>query len=337
MNEIVHIVGQGMAGSMLGWACERAGIAFRIFDAGHASAASWIGAGLVSPLTGKRLVPTWRFAEWRGDALACYRELERALGVALVREMRIRRVFRDAGERERFSARLTAPEVAAWVESVDDEGLWLHGALQVETGRLIAALRERWQRAGVLVEDRIVPETEPNAVEAAAPRTIWCIGAAAVNAITVGRNWEPSKGELLSGRMDGLAPDVVLNDGQWVLPSPDGRVRVGATFRRDDLAGGPSAQSRTFLLAAAERLGGQPLRDVEVVAGLRVTLPDRRPVAGWLDAAGRIGVLGALAAKGALWAPVLAAQWVADDLHGGGIDAEARADRFGGGSVGGAV
>src|SRR5690606_22283570 len=143
-------------------------------------------------------------------------------------------------------------------------------------------------------------ETEPNAVEAPAPRTIWCIGAAAVNAITVGRNWEPSKGELLSGRMDGLAPDVVLNDGQRVLSWRDGRGRGGAASRRGELAGGPSAQSRTFLLAAAERLGGHAFRDVEVVAGLRVTLPARRPVAGWLEAAGPIGVLGALAAKGAL-------------------------------------
>ena len=36
--ERVTIVGQGIAGSMLAWACERAGQGFLIFDGGHAQA-----------------------------------------------------------------------------------------------------------------------------------------------------------------------------------------------------------------------------------------------------------------------------------------------------------
>jgi len=88
MDAPLLIIGQGLAGSMLGWACEQAGVAFRIVDRGHDTAASRVGAGLVSPLTGRRLVPTWRFAEWRDEVVAIYRELERELGVPLLREVR---------------------------------------------------------------------------------------------------------------------------------------------------------------------------------------------------------------------------------------------------------
>lgn len=322
----LRIVGQGIAGSMLGWACERAGIAFVIIDRGHAGAASRIGAGLVSPLTGRRLVPTWQFGAWRDLAWREYRAIEAATGVRLVRALRLRRLFRDEAERQRFVARLAAPDVAAWVESADDAGLWLRGAFQVETGRLIAALRERWRARGWLRE-----EDEAVAPDGAGP-IIWCAGAAAADDPALGAAWERSKGELATGRMTGLDPETALNDGQWLLPpaaeEADGVVRVGASFGREDLNPGPTAAGQAMLQAAARRLTGQSLGAAQGLAGLRVTVRDRRPVAGWLDAAHRHGMLNGLAAKGALWAPGLADQWVSDRLGGTRIEPAARADRF---------
>ncbi len=316
----VTLIGQGIAGSMLGWGCERAGIDFEIIDAGHAAAGSRVGAGLVSPVTGRRLVPTWRFAEWRAEALRIYRELEGELGVPLVRELRLRRVYRDAAERARFEARCERPEVAPWVESADAAGLWLRGAIQADTRRLGEALRERWRQQGRL------REAEVGVAELAdRERVIWCVGA---QARTAGIAWEVSKGEVLEGTMAGLEPDVVLNDGQWIMPKEGDRVRVGATFGREDLEPVVTAGAQAELAAAARRLTGRDLAEPVGLAGLRVTVPDRRPVVGWWDAAGRCGVLGGLAAKGALWAPVLARQWLADDLHGERIDAEARVNRF---------
>ena len=212
MNRPVRIVGQGMAGSMLAWQCERAGIDFELIDRGHTFAASRVGAGLVSPLTGKRLAPTWRFAEWRDEVLAMYRELEPELGLSLVREMRIRRFYRDADQRELFESRMHRPEVAAWVDRLDDDGLWLNGAFQVETGALIAGLRKRWLERGRLVEG-IVPTDVENP-------GIWCVGAEQIP--IQGIPWEPSRGELITGQLAGLERDVVLNDGKWLLPMEAG-------------------------------------------------------------------------------------------------------------------
>lgn len=306
---------------MLGWACERAGVAFRIVDRGHAAAASRIGAGLVSPLTGRRLVPTWRFGEWRDEALATYRALEQALGMPLVRELRLRRLYRDDAERKRFGARLDAPEVAAWVESVDDEGLWLRGAFQVDTAAVIAGLRERWWGRGWLEETTAAPaEGEP--------MVVWCTGAD-VGAVFPEVPWEPSLGQLLEGALDGLEPKVVRNDGQWLLPVGAGRARVGATFEREFAAVAPTTAGRAWLQAAARRLGGRELAEPIVAsAGLRVTVPDRRPVVGWHPEQSERGVFAGLAAKGALWAPVLARQWVSGGWGERGLDPEARLERF---------
>lgn len=317
----VIIVGQGIAGSMLGWFCEQAGIAFRIVDPGHARAASRVGAGLVSPLTGQRLAPTWRFADWRGEVLAIYRTLEAELGVALVRELRIERRFRDERQRELFLSRLDRPEVAPWIDRVDEEALCLNGALQVDTGLLIARLRERWGQAGVL-------ETSTWSADraAAGDAVVWCTGAALPPVGPI--PWEPSRGEVVRGIVPGLDPDVVLNNGHWLLPQRGHRAIAGALFDRENLNAGVTTIGQQKLMAAAAQLAGQPLQGARGDSGLRVNVRDRRPVVGWRDGNGRTGVFGGLAAKGALWAPMLARQWCADGMAGDQLDPAVRAERF---------
>jgi hypothetical protein len=83
------------------------------------------------------------------------------------------------------------------------------------------------------------------------------------------------------------------------------------------------------LAAAVEPLTGQPWREARGDSGLRINVPDRRPVVGWLDAPRRCGLFNALAAKGALWAPMLAQQWCEDGMAGDRLDPAVRADRFG--------
>ena len=307
---------------MLAWECEQAGIAFRIFDLGHASAASRVGAGLVSPLTGQRLAPTWRFADWRDEALAFYRSLAGEVGIPLVRELQIERRFRNPRQRELFVSRIDRPEVTPWVETLRKDALILRGAFQVDTGSLIRSLRERWLKSGQLHESRFTPDMvgKDEAV-------IWCHGAEASPISSI--PWEPSRGEITRAVLVGLDPHTVLNDGQWVLPVGENRVIVGALFDRTELTAGVTEAGQAELAAAAERLVGKPLQAAEGDSGIRVNVRDRRPVGGWLDPDRRQGVLSALAAKGALWAPILAKQWCADGLKGEQIDPEARAGRFG--------
>ncbi len=268
----VRIVGQGLAGTMLGGA------------------------------------RTWEI----------YTHLERELACPLVRELRIRRLFRSEKERTTMQARLDRPEVATWVESADADGLWMRGAFQVDTAALIGAMRRRWVAKGWLVEAEVTTRDDKDCP------TIWCVGAGVREHAVGVAAWELSKGELLSGHMMGIDEEVVLNDGQWILPLGAGRVRVGATFIRDDLSLAPSGQGGEELWAAARRLSKVPLTDVTVDVGLRVNVPRRRPVVGWTDEGKRVGIIAGLAAKGALWAPVLAEQWVADDLDGGQLEIETR-------------
>ena len=95
MRPDILIIGQGLAGTMLAWELERAGIAFEIADCGHEGAASAVAAGIINPITGRRLVKSWRYESWFPVARESYRALETALGTTLWHDMRIRRTFAD--------------------------------------------------------------------------------------------------------------------------------------------------------------------------------------------------------------------------------------------------
>ena len=80
----VLIVGQGLAGTVLGWSLTRAGIEWRMIDAGHERAASRVAAGIINPVTGQRWVKTWRIEELWPETRTAYLSIEQELGVTLL-------------------------------------------------------------------------------------------------------------------------------------------------------------------------------------------------------------------------------------------------------------
>ena len=141
--------------------------------------------------------------------------------------------------------------------------------------------------------------------------------------------WEFSKGELLEIAVEGLAPDVVLNRRHWVLPVAEGVAWVGATHQPGVREVVPTALGRVQLEASArDLLVETPFTIVGQRAGVRVNLPDKRPVAGRHPEQPRLGLFNGLGGKGALWAPLLARQWVSHLLQGTPFDAEIALDRF---------
>jgi glycine/D-amino acid oxidase-like deaminating enzyme len=129
--------------------------------------------------------------------------------------------------------------------------------------------------------------------------------------------------------LSGDEPSEGLLDREWVLPRAGGGRWVGATYRADDWHAAPTAAGREYLLAACRRLTGRELRVDVQRGGVRVSVPDKRPAAGWWPGqTGRQGVMGALGSKGVLWAPRLARCWVEHLQTGRPLPAETDVSRL---------
>jgi glycine/D-amino acid oxidase-like deaminating enzyme len=327
MRPDILIVGQGLAGTLLAWEFERAGISFAIADAGSAAATS-VAAGIINPITGRRLVKSWRIDALLPAARAKYRELETALGVALWRDLRVRRRFADDRERRIALEKQARGEFAPFVlEAPDDAGFWIEGAARVDLAALVRTTRERWKAQG---------RWRAAAVNAVADAhdyflVIDCTGASgARSGIFDFVPWEFSKGEILALSVEGLTWDVLINCGHWVLPVAAGAAWVGATHEPKFDDASPSLAGRAALEASAKRLLQVPFTVTGHFAGVRVNLPDKRPVAGRHPRDSRMGLVNGLGAKGALWAPPLARQWVNHLTEGVPFDVEISLERFSG-------
>ena len=324
------IVGQGLAGTLLAWEFERAGIPFTVADAGHVAAASRVAAGIINPITGRRLVKSWRIDTLLPVARAAYRELEAALGVPLWREMRVRRVFGDERERRVLAEKRARRELAPFAgpETVEGDGFWIEGAARVDLPALLTAARERWRARGCLRDEPVRAEVEAARYEL----VVDCTGVAGARTGGFGFvPWEFSKGEELALAVEGLDPGVIVNRGHWLLPIAPGEVWVGATHEPGVTDAQPTEAGRAALEASATTLlADRGFEVVEHMAGVRVNLPDKRPVAGRHPAVPRLGLVNGLGAKGALLAPALARQWVNHLTEGVGFDVEIDVGRFSG-------
>jgi glycine/D-amino acid oxidase-like deaminating enzyme len=304
MPSDILIVGQGLAGTMLAWEFERAGIGFKIVDAGHAQGASRVAAGIINPITGQRIVKSWRVDTLLPAARESYRALEKQLGLPLWREVRVRRLYLNEAERRVLAEKQSRGELADYAGANDGEGFWIEGAAHVDVATLISATRARWLAAGILREERV----DLARVRSEHSLVIDCTGQGTVSHGFV--NWQYSKGECLTVATDGLVPDVILNRGFWVLPLPKGRAQVGATHgpgRRDLLL---TPEARATLEAALTSMTGRPFVFEDQNAGVRVYVGDKRPVAGRHPTEVGLGLVNGLGAKGTLFAPILARQWV---------------------------
>ena len=312
MRPDVLILGQGLAGTLLAWELERAGFGFTVVDRGPAGAATAAAAGIINPITGRRLVKSWRIEALRPAARETYRALEAGLGVPLWRDLRVRRRFADERERNIWREKHARGELAPYAGVADDDGFWIEQAARVDLGALMAATRARWLAAGRLRAETFSPadlerETTRHAV------VIDCTGrTAATGGAFAFVPWEFSKGEVLELAVDGLDPEVVLNRRHWLVSVGPGAAWVGATHEPGGRDPVPTLAARNALEASARDLLGAatPFAVTGQRAGVRVNVPDKRPVAGRHPQRPRLGLINGLGAKGALWAPLLARQWV---------------------------
>jgi len=304
----IVILGQGLAGSVLAWTFDRAGIDFEVIDRGHAEASSRVGAGIINPVTGQRLVKSWRIDEELAPALALYRDIEASLKIALVRSMRVRRIFRNEHERHVYSEKKTGGDLAPYAGDGDDDGFWIEGGARVDTAALIEAVRVWLRASGRLREETISAEQALSKCEL----VIDCTGAAvASDAEFAFAGLRPAKGETLTLALaTPIAEDVILNAGHWLLPLGNATARVGATFEPGVTDLTLTTRARDELERSAASLIGGDFAVIAHEVGLRMTSPDKHPVIGRSPRDPRRGLINGLGSKGALLAPGLARQWV---------------------------
>jgi glycine/D-amino acid oxidase-like deaminating enzyme len=99
------IVGQGLCGTWLSWYLQKEKRSFLVIDNNQPSTASRIAAGIINPVTGRRIVKTWMIDELLPFIENAYAEFGNELGIKTISAKNIIEFFPTPQMREAFLKR----------------------------------------------------------------------------------------------------------------------------------------------------------------------------------------------------------------------------------------
>ena len=318
------IVGQGLAGSAMAWTLHWSGQSILIIDRDEEHTASRVAAGLVTPVTGKRLVKSPEYDDYWSAALNFYRRVEQETQTSFFAAADMIRLFEDEVARSAFLSRSEAESVTGtelWQGSVQTAGSKQVGITMTPAGRLNVkhylqatrsyfAARESYQQQNLcfdrdisIQDDRIVSETQA----ISADRLICCQGVQK-NPLFPSVPNNPSRGDILTVRIPEYERREVVHRSVWIAPNPDGSQTVGSTYDWKNKQAEPTAEGRAEVMKKLGRIVKGIVAVESHVAGVRPTMKDYEPVTGCDPKHKNVLIFNGLGSKGTLRAPLLATE-----------------------------
>lgn len=342
----VLIVGQGLAGTVLGETLLQEGKTVHFIDQGYEKASSVVAAGMYNPIVFKRLNLSWKAPELLSAALHFYTHLEHQYKLVLHETYHIKRFFPNDDYKQLWKDRLSNPDYARYLDVPDqqetDAAIYnekgygrVITAGRIRLNTLLQQIRAKWISEALLTQERF--DFDQLQVEKeriiyrgiVAKRIVFCQGHEGVdnpffNALPLRK----TKGELLRVRLNGVNDSNLLNKGFFLVPMGDGSHLLGSTYNWKDHTLDPTQEAKTVLLEKLRKLYGGTVEILDHTVGLRPTVSDRRPLIGWHPTHPNVGLFNGLGTKGVLLAPYFAREFVQATFYGGTLNSEVDLNRF---------
>ncbi|HXH19266.1 MAG TPA: FAD-binding oxidoreductase [Chitinophagales bacterium] len=339
------IVGQGIAGSMLARMLTQAGKKVLIVDEFNPNSASRVASGIINPVTGKRLVKSWRIEELLPFAVKAYHELEKELRISALTEKIICRIFSNKEDmlfyRQKKELNELAPNVQP-LKNIPDcfrntpyGGIEIKGVYQLDYPLLLSAMRKFFLQMNMLLEEKLEHDKIHRSKgkifykDIEALKIIFCEGSGAVKNPFFSRlPFSFAKGETISVKMPGFPEDCIWHKGIFILPMGKNLFRVGATYEWSFSDEKISSHGKEELTARLRKAVNLPFEVIGQQAAIRPTVADRRPLIGLHPEFPEIGLFNGLGTKGATLAPFFANQLAQFLVNATPLDNEVSVRRF---------
>ncbi|GAB3889849.1 NAD(P)/FAD-dependent oxidoreductase [Spirosoma agri] len=341
------IVGQGVAGSVLAWTLDQRGCSVILADDPALPSASGVAAGIVNPLTGRKLVRTWKADELFPFLHQFYSTIEQVLGVTFFHPKNIYRPFRSLAEQQTYLDIIADPDLHQYVSNAVDNQSYSacinnpFGGLEVtqsgwvdltELTRIIKGYfirKNQYFEGNVSAADLAIKDDGADWKGIKINKVIFCDGVQArENALFGWLPYNPVKGQILTVAVEKYPINAIVNQGVFILPIRNGLLRIGATYSWHDLDWETTEDGRAFLESKVSSVLKIPYQIVAQQAGIRPSTKDRRPLVGMHPTQPAIGIFGGMGTKGVSLAPYLAEQFARYLLDGEELESEANISRY---------
>ncbi|MDP4128951.1 MAG: FAD-binding oxidoreductase [Bacteroidota bacterium] len=331
----VLIVGQGLAGSWLSWWLDRTGLSYRVMDDADPSSASRHAAGLINPVTGRRMVKTWMIDELMPFAWRAYQDMGGFLQTNLITETSVIDFFPNVQMLQAFQKRSAEePSYLTYGQNATMYNTWfrydlgwgvIHPCYLVQTEKLLFTWRSRLLDKGSLREEEfnmdklVVREPVYQYEDLSARYIIFCDGkVSAGNKFFEKLPFALNKGEGLLVEIQEIPQTTIFKKGMSLIPWKDHVFWVGSSYQWEFSDDQPS---ENFLRSTENWMKNflqVPYKIVDHFAAVRPATLERRPFVGFHPQYAGMGILNGLGTKGCSLAPYFAAQ-LAEIMAGRGV------------------
>jgi len=217
------IIGQGITGTMLAWELLSRGYKIKLVDKYDVSSPSSIAAGVINPVTGRRMVKTWMADTLLPKAYESYQNLSNTLDFECFTQMPIYRFTNSTRDLNDWLAKaneeplirpMTQDEV---VPGAPAGGVIILGGGIVHMQKLIEASRKLWEKSGILqkasfqINELRITEQHVEWRNHIATKMVFCEGFhASANPMFHHLPFVLTKGELLTIEHHSLPEDKIL-------------------------------------------------------------------------------------------------------------------------------
>lgn len=293
-----------------------------VVDDLHAGSSSGAGAGIMNPVTGQRLVKTWKADQLFPFAENVYTGFEKLLGTQIFHPLKILRLFASEDERKEWEKKSRMAEYVDYLSPEmiscrkdclkSSEGFYIQRGGYVDMPSLIGKFRDK------ILKDRfIAAEFNYNDLPflgdeirwkgILAKKVIFCEGyRSALNPYFKWLPFVPAKGEVLVIHSENLKVNEIINKGIFILPLGNDLYKVGSTYAWNPVDELPTWEGKEQICSALEEIISCEYSIISHLAGIRPTVKDRKPFLGLHPQYPNLGIFNGLGTKGASLAPYFA-------------------------------
>lgn len=338
------IVGQGITGTFLSWYFNQLKRSFIVIDHFDASSSSQVAAGIINPVTGRRIVKTWMIDELLPFALRAYEEIGQYLGINTISRKTMIDFFPSVQMLNAFTERAQQDDylkLSTGVSAFNEQFHYDFGFGEIDPcylvnlKELLLSWREKLKRNNLLIEDKfdenqlIVNEKNVQYKDVYADKIIFCNGIySSTSKFFRNLPFALNKGEALIIYSDKISEKYIYKKGITLAPIGNNLFWTGSSHEWDFTDIRPS---ESFLNKTTGMLSQWLRKSFDVVnhlASIRPATVERRPFAGMHPHHPSVGILNGMGTKGCSLSPYFAHQLVSHLTKNTPILPEADIKRF---------
>ena len=339
------IIGQGISGTWLSYYLQKEKRSFLVIDNDQPNSASRVAAGIINPVTGRRIVKTWMIDDILEFIVPAYRELEDELGIKAIEQKNLidfhptpqMKIAFDERVKENADFLFHPKDQQQYQQTFNyDFGFGeVDPCYIVNLGEILPSWRKKLAANAQLLEENFDIEELNHSNDKIiyknieAERIIFCDGIhSSQNPFFKNLPFALNKGEVIFIESSDIPSTNIFKKGMMLTSIENDLYWIGSNYLWEFPDDQPTEQFRKQIELLLKTWLKVPFKIVDHKAAVRPANIERRPFVGLHPAYKNIGILNGMGTKGCSLAPFFAKQLTDHLIHKKEILPEADIKRF---------